>query len=109
VGIQAHALGAVVTPALVSFLAPAAAASARKAEVGWERGCVAPSFLMPSAEDVGEWMVRAMGKGTSPVVTPHPGHALLEAVVSDTALALTWPGCLRRAVARRFARPWEAK
>ncbi|GBF96628.1 hypothetical protein Rsub_09374 [Raphidocelis subcapitata] len=111
VGVQAHALGAVVTPALVSFVAPDAAAAARagRPAIGWEREYVRPSFLMPSAGDVGEWMLRAMGKGGSAVVTPHPGHALAEALVSDVALALTWPGCLRRAVARRFAQTWEPK
>jgi hypothetical protein len=74
-------------------------------QVRWELDVVPvkPNFFLPSAETMGEWVVRAMGKGLSPVLTPHPGHAL-SAAVRAPLLSLTWPGCLRRAVARRLAR-----
>lgn len=103
VTVQAFTLGAVLTPAFASFVAPAAAAAAPKDSIGWELGAVGfkPNFLVPSAQTVGEWVVRAMGKGLSPVLSPHPGHALSVAM-REPALWVSWPGCLRRAVARRL-------
>ncbi|KAI8468480.1 MAG: hypothetical protein J3K34DRAFT_522942 [Monoraphidium minutum] len=97
VGVQAHTLGAVVTPALAAALAPAAAAAAGSAA--------------PALGACGEWVVRAMGKGAAPVITPYPFHALPEEALVDAVAALRRPGCLRRAVAARmsasFTRGWE--
>lgn len=111
VGVQAQTLGAVVTPAFVGAVAAAAAAKSDQSEIGWEQGVIKPSLALPSAAACGEWVVRAMGKGISPVVTPYPGHALMEALSLDVVGALRWPSCLRRAVARKmhgsFAKDFE--
>ena len=101
--VQAFTLGPVITPALVSFFAPAAVAAAAKDSVRWELAAapLKPNFFIPSAETMGDWVVRAMGKGVCPVLSPHPGHAL-SAAAREPLLSLTWPGCMRRAVARRL-------
>lgn len=59
---------------------------------------------MPSATTAGAWIVRAMGKGASPVLTPCPGHAFGEAVFQDPVAALTWPAWLRRRLAAKLMR-----
>ena len=83
VGVQAHTLGAVVTPGLAAAMAPNSAAVKSAAKpLGWEAAAVPASFGMPSASTCGEWIVRAMGKGAVPVLTPYPGHAPLRRALS---------------------------
>ncbi len=108
VGVQAHTLGAIITPAFTTIFNPAAASAAAaagpaKTPLGWELDALRPGFGLPSADTAGEWIVRAMGKSGSPVITPYIGHGLQEAVITDPLMAaVRWSAALRGAVFRKM-------